>query len=266
MSRTLNMVDRLLTMGRNLQSVGREQDALEVLGRLAGFGELPAAVSEETEVRLAEIYLQRGKYRRARRHLTAVLIQRPNSARYHYLMATALGGDEKANPQQAASHYRKSLDLDPNQPRCLREFGLLAIRIGQVDEGLVCLRRAVELAPNDPAAVQDLASGLQQVDRPDEARKMLRAALFRNARDSRFQKLWNDFQFQQLHEEQEASRKAAVLRLFGEDGPTLLPFVRPAVDPNAAPKSQKRIRRDRPSPLPPPHLPGPARLPDRKHA
>ena len=51
--------------------------------------------------------------------LGALLIQRPDSARYHYLMANALNNDTKADPQRAADHYRKSLRLDPKQPACL---------------------------------------------------------------------------------------------------------------------------------------------------
>ena len=35
-----------------------------------------------------------------------LLVQRPDSARYHYMMASALNGDTKSNPQRAAEHYR----------------------------------------------------------------------------------------------------------------------------------------------------------------
>jgi len=266
MSTTLNLADRLLAMGRNFGAVGRDQDALHILGRLAGFRELPAAIAEETQGRLAEIFLRRRKYRRARRHLAAVLVQQPDNPRYHYLMAAALNGDDKADPQRAAEHYRKSLQLDPDQPRCLGEFGLLAIRLGQTEEGLSCLHRAVELSPCDPVAVTNLVSGLRQAGRAAEARVVLRAALFRNPRDARFRRLWDDFQFQQLRDEQEAARKADEARAFDGDGPTLLPFVRPAAESPSMRLGGKRLRRDRPAPLPPPHLPGPARLPDRKHA
>ena len=153
MSTTLNLTDRLLAMGRKFQELGRDQEALHILGRLAGFRQLPAEISEESQVRLAELLLRCGRYVRARRHLTAVLVQRPDSARYHYLMASAHNGDAKCDPQRAAEHYRKSLQLDPGQPRCLGEFGLLALRLGCTEEGLASLRRAVELAPDDPEEI-----------------------------------------------------------------------------------------------------------------
>src|SRR5438067_2205023 len=111
MSTTLNLADRMLAMGRNFQAIGRDRDALHVLGRVTGFRQLLADINEEAHSRQAEILLRSGRYVRARRHLTALLVQRPDSARYHYLMANALNYDTKADPQRAAEHYRQSLRL-----------------------------------------------------------------------------------------------------------------------------------------------------------
>src|SRR5438270_656798 len=119
MSRTLNLADRLLAMGRTYQDLGRDHAALDILGQLARFRQLPANVAEETQLRLGEIQLRRGRFRRARRYLGTALLYRPDSARYHYLMAQALDTDERAEPEQALAHYRKSLELDPQQPECL---------------------------------------------------------------------------------------------------------------------------------------------------
>ena len=66
MSKTLKLIDRLLTMGRNFQALERHREALRLLGRLAAFRELPADVAEETQVRLAELWLRRRKHQRAR--------------------------------------------------------------------------------------------------------------------------------------------------------------------------------------------------------
>jgi tetratricopeptide (TPR) repeat protein len=264
MSRKLNLVDRLLAMGRRCQELGRDHDARHVLGRLAGFGELPAAVAEETQARLAELDLKRGRFRRARRHLTAALFHRPDHARYHYLLAGALDADGRGDPQRAVAHYRKSLELDPNQPRCLGEFGLLALRLGQTDEGLAVLRRAAELAPADPEAVGRLVDGLRQEGRTDEARGVLRAARFRNPRDARFHRLWSDFEFHLLRQEQQARRHADHTGQPADDGPVLLPFVRPA--PETAKAGRKVIRRDGASPPTAPHLSPSNRRPGQRRA
>jgi Flp pilus assembly protein TadD len=269
MSRMLNLVDRLLARGRKFHEIGREHDALVLLSRLAGFGELPAEVAEETQARLAEIQLRRRKFVRARRHLTAALLHRPDSARYHYLLATACNTHTRAHTrgdeQRALEHYRRSLQLDPDQPRCLLDLGMLAVRLGQTEEGLRCLHRAAELAPNDPHVIGKLAAGLREAGQPEEARRALRSARFRNPRDRRFLRLWNDFQFRQLREAQEAARRAD-LSGNGDDEPVLLPFVRPAHDSGTRLGAHRVIRLDPGSPPAAPHWPLPARRSDRKHA
>jgi tetratricopeptide (TPR) repeat protein len=264
MSKTLNLVDCLLARGRNLQQLGREQDALVLFERLAGFRHLPPQIAEETQLHLAEILLERGECQAARRHLTAALAQKPTSARYHFLMASALEADEKGNDRRALEHYRMSLELDGDQPECLGEAGMLALQLGKVVEGLKWLRRAVELAPDDPEAVARLVEGLQEIGRSEEARLTLRAALFRNPRDGRFRKLWSDFHFHELRQAQESKRQARWDAGLDEEKPILLPFLRPVSAPAQA--RGKRVRRDPAAPLPPPHLPRRGRLPYPRHA
>jgi Tfp pilus assembly protein PilF len=260
MSTTLNLVDRLLVRGRHFQNLGRDHDALHILGRLAGFRELPAEVAEETQLRLAELYLRHQRLKKARRHLTAALRHQPDNAQYHYLMATAIEGDPKAEPERAAAHFRRSLVLDPDQPQCLGEYGLLAIRLGQSEEGLKCLRRATELAPDDPQALERLVKGLRLTNRPDEAHTALRVALFRNPRDGRLRKLWIDFQFDQLRQQQEEARLGS--NAGAGDGPNILPFV-------PLPRIHKPlpdgVRQDGPSSLPAPHLDRRTWAPHRRH-
>ena len=198
MTTTLNLVDHLLALGRNYQEVGRFTDAEDVLGRLAGFRELPADAAEETQARLAELHLRRRKYARARRCLAVALAHQPDSARYHLLMAAALQADDRGDLQRADEHYRRSLELDPQQVKCRSESGLLAVRLGRTEEGLTRLRQAVEAAPGDLEALRKLVKGLRLADRGDEARAAIRAGLFRNPRNLRFRRLWRDYQFKQL--------------------------------------------------------------------
>jgi tetratricopeptide (TPR) repeat protein len=262
MSMTLNLVDRLLARARHLRAVGRTADALSLFERLAGFRELPGPAAEETQAHLAELHLRGRRFHRARRHLTAALGHRPDSARYHYLMARAVNGGAAADPRRAAEHYRRSLELNPDQPRCLCAYGTLALELGRREEGLECLRRAAELAADDPEIVRQVAAGLRQAACADEALAVLRAARFRNPRDARFRKLWGDFQFQQLRREQDIARARA--EHAGDDGPVLLPFLR--LTACEAPRARKVVRHDAPAPLPPPHGAGSSRLPPQRHA
>jgi tetratricopeptide (TPR) repeat protein len=266
MSRTLNLVDRLMAMGRKFQELGRDQDARHVFGQVTRFAELPAPIAEETQARLAEIHLKHHRYRRARRHLGAALAHQPENARYHYLLANALDTDTRGDSDRAAEHYRRSLELEPRQPRCLGEYGLLCLRLGQADEGLEALRRAVELAPDDPEAIGNLVEGLRQEGHVDEARTALRAARFRNPRDVRFRKLWSDFEFHQLRQQQEAERHSGRNGWGQNEGPMLLPFVRPAPEGLAVRTGQKVVRRDGATPPASPHLARRLRRPDQKRA
>jgi tetratricopeptide (TPR) repeat protein len=254
MSTTLRLVETLLERGRSLHEYGQQYDAYRILKQLAGFRELPAAVAEETHSLLAEIQFGRRKYLRARRHLAAALGYCPTNAQYHYLMAAAVDADEEADKQRALKHYRRSLRLDPDQPTCLVDYGLLCVELGRADAGLRALRRAVRLRPDDPEVVGAAVEAMCELDHADEARRLLLAARFRNARDSRFQKLWNDFQFQQPRMAQAAQRGGRRAR---SGAPILLPFVRPATPRTDA---GKRVRRDRPAPLPKPHTPKRIRL------
>lgn len=264
MSTTLSLVEHLLSLGRHYEEVGRDLDALQILGRLAGFHELPLEVAEEAQVRLAELHMRRGQYTRARRHLAAALLYRPQSARTHFLMATACDSEDDSDPQRAAEHYRQALALEPAQPLCLSRFGLLALRLGETEEALAALRQAAKLAGQDPEILGQVVEGLCEVGQFDEARQTLRAALFRSPRDRRFRQLWNDFQFRLLHDQQRAARDRHEAT-GAADGPSMvLPFVRPA--PGTPIGGTRRVRRDGPSGIPAPHLPRPIHRPDQKHA
>jgi tetratricopeptide (TPR) repeat protein len=252
-STTLNLADHLLSRGRYFQQLGRAPDALRLLTRLAGFRELPAAVAEEAQFRLGELHLRRKKYARARRHLSAALRYAPDNPRYHFLMAQAVENDRDGDLATAADHYRSSLALDAAQTDCLCAYGALALRLNRTDEGLQCLRAAAKLAPDDVTVLAQVAAGLRQANHGDEARGLLLAARFRNPRDGRYQKLWDDFQFQAARREQDAAR---VRKAFG-DGPVILPFVRPEGAPGQRTGvAGKIIRADGPT-TPEPHH-GPA--------
>jgi Tfp pilus assembly protein PilF len=266
MSMTLNLVDRLLARGRHFQQLGRDHDAIHTLGRLSQFASLPAEVAEETQARLAEIHLRCNRPRKARRHLTAALVHQPRNARYHLLMARAVEADRRGDPERALEHYQRSLEIDPDQPECLSECGLLAVRQGQPEEGLSNLRRAVELDADDPELLQRLVKGYCLLRRPDEARAVLRVARFRHARDYRFQKLWNDFQFEQLRRQQETDTLARSVADGSDVEPILLPFVRPAREETKGAGTATIIRVDGPETPRPPHHPRITRLPRRRHA
>lgn len=255
---TLNLVDRVLETARTCHHLGLNHQSSRLLRRLAAFRDLPAETAAETQQRLGELLLQRRSYRPARRHLAAALAQQPDNARSHYQMGAAIEQDPEGDPERALLHYRRAVRLDPDNGEYQSELGLCALNQDEREEGLEALRRAFALSSHCPVIVAKVLDGLCEAGETDEARSLLRTALFRNPRDPRFVKLWNDFRFHALRTEQERARRAA---WWGEDGPTVLPFVRPESAP-----SGRTVRRDRPAPRPAPHLPRSGRVPGRKHA
>jgi tetratricopeptide (TPR) repeat protein len=223
MSMTLNLVDSLLHQSQKLHSLGRTGDAHRLLLRLAGLRKLPPETAETSQALLAEIYLKRRQFRRARRSLTAALAHQENSAKYHYLIAQTWQDDDKGDNQLAREHYLRSLELDPDQPDCKSRLGYLQVELGEVEEGLERLRQAVEMAPHDPALLRRHVEGLRLADQSDEARSAILAARFRNPRDTRFQKVWNDFQFEELRHKQDQGLRTDAGN--SENEPVLLPFI-----------------------------------------
>jgi tetratricopeptide (TPR) repeat protein len=263
MSRTLNLIQRLLAKARKLQRLGVQQEALRLLHRLAGLRELPADVAEEVQRRQAFLQLRRRRYAKARRHLAAVLLYRPDSARHHYLMGRAIDRDSRADPRRAVAVYRRTLELAPDHPKYLSALGLAQLRAGQTGEGLASLRRAAELAADDPLVIGRVVKGLGRAHCFEEARVLLRDLMFRHPHDLRFEKMWTECRFQQLwHEQQNARRRNAAALV--EEGPALLPFVRPAGESTAPRSGLRIIRRDGGTALPAPHLSRPTRRP--RHA
>ncbi len=256
MSTMLNLADHLLAHARQLQALQQHPQAAQYLGRLAQLRDLPTDVAEETQFRLAEIRLKQKSYRRARQHLTAALLYQAECGRYHYMMATAFGRGRDRDLERALKHYRRAIELDPEQAVWLADFGICCLRLRKVEEGLGALCRAVQLAPNDPAIVRKLTKGLCAARRDEEAEEVLRAARFRNPRDGRFAKLWSDFRYRQLIRTQLQQLRQQ------DEGPTILPFSQPAETPA---RERPIIRQDGPTPLPGPHNRRPTRRPDRKH-
>jgi tetratricopeptide (TPR) repeat protein len=222
MSRMLNLAEALLGRGRTHQQLGRVHDAFAILSRLSRFRELPQSVAEETQARLGEIQLKRKKFGRACRHLQTALNHDPENSRYHHLLAGALREQDPDQWERAAEHYRRALELNPDQVESLVELGLLSVRNGHADEGIAHLRRAAELQQDDPEVLGKLVKGLRWTGRSAEARGALRAAMFRHPHDRRFQQLWSDFQFRMLRRQQ---RDQASKRSGSNTEPVLLPFV-----------------------------------------
>ncbi len=231
MSRTLKLSEQLLALGQTYSRLGRDGEALRVLGKLASFGELPSHVADQTGSHLAELYFRKRNFSRARRHLSAGLARKPNNARFHFLMATSLMEDENGDLERALQHYHLAVRLEPDNAEHHCDYGLCLLSVGDESEGLKHLEKAQELAPDDVQYVRHLAMAQLEAGRPEPARRTVLALLFRRPRDPQARKLWNDVRFQEVH----LAQRQQKIRwgLAADQGPVLLPF---------APRPEARAR------------------------
>jgi tetratricopeptide (TPR) repeat protein len=253
MSKTLHLVEGLLSRGRRLQELGRYSEAGVLFKKLIGFRLLPTKVAEEIQSRLADIQFQQGQFARARRHLRAALAHEPVNAEYHHRFAVALEEDPDCDPQRAVRHYARCVKLDPKNPLFLCDFAYAALNAGQSSRGLAALRKAQGLAPDDAEVLALVVRGLVTEKREDEARRLLRAALFRNPRDYRFRAIWQRFQFDLLSAQQQQRIETTTRE---ETARTILPF------PRRSRKSMvgaKTVRHDGPATLKGPYAAAPKR-------
>ena len=259
MSRTLNFAQHLWDMGQNLQKLGQADKAFRLFDRLASLTELPDDISEDASLRLAEMHLEAGRYKKARRKLAAFLTIRPDHAQAHYLMSCACEEDDTCAPERALKHYRRCAKLDPDNAGYWCDLGEFALYLGDKAQGLRALRRAGKLAADDSTILGQVAKGLLAEGETEEASKLLRTAMFRNSQDKRFREVWAQHQLQILHNKQQKAKQTWYVTT---PGSMILPFNRPT--PQKTLSGGKRVRHDGPSGLPGPKMPRRSRLADKK--
>lgn len=246
MKRTLKVTDVLLRKARKLHRLGLHLPALRILTRLGRLRDLPPRRAGEVQRRLAHLHLRCRRLRRCRKHLSAALVHQPDDARCHYLLGQVIAADVRCDPRRALSHYRRALQLEPDNPRPLSALGLLAVQQDQMPRGLAALRRATRLAPDDPVVLRRHVRALWYLRRPQEAGALLRTALFRNPANLLIRQLWEDFQFRLLRQRQ---RRRQLLQ-HRDTEPCLLPF---AISSDLD-QDNRTIRVDGPATLAAPHL------------
>jgi tetratricopeptide (TPR) repeat protein len=254
MSRTLNLIDILLTTARHLFKVGRLTEALESLTKLSGFRQVPESVTEEIQALLGEIYFQQEKYKQARRHLTAAIALRPLKAEYFYRMAVAIDEDEFADRKRAAMYYARATELEPSEPIYWADFGSYLFTIGKSKEALKATRRAFTVGITNAEIVGQVADVLRREGLHGEATSKLRSALFHNHGAQAFRQLWHRHQYQMIYAEQQRKRRLAS---GVPDHPVLLPFVPAPSQGKYLTLGEKTIRIDQAEALAGPKEPKP---------
>lgn len=259
MSRTLPLAQHLLAIGRNLNRNGQTYAATQLMHKVCALRAMPKDVAEEARGLLAELYLQSGQFKKARRRLSAALTAASDNAYYHRLMAEAIEDDEDGDPERALFHYRSCVRLEPDNATYWCALGVLAAHVREMDEASEALARAVALAPDDMDILDQAVRALWDAGELSQAQKLIQTALFRNPHDQRCRDFWAQQKFQQLHAEQKEENRQA---RFGKGYAAILRFTAPKSDSTPV----EHIRHDLPSGLPGPKRPLPRRASGKRKA
>ena len=196
MSNTLDIRTYLLARGRMMHDLGRGADARLLLERLLALEDVADAIRAAAHRVLAELDIDAQQFRRARRHLRAVIILEPTDAASRYRFARAIDADPTADPQRGWKSLRKAIDLEPTKAEYWSLLGRIGLKIGRPRAALKAFRRAAELAPREESVLDEIAIGFWSLNRDNEAATLLTRARFRAPHDSAIDRLWDRFRFE----------------------------------------------------------------------
>jgi len=124
---------------------------------------------------LGAIQLLRRDVRQARATYTRLL----QAAPYYATACIELAQTEALldNSAEAKRLYRRAIEMDPSNPRPLRELGILLLEEGKLQPAEELLQRALKLDPTDVFALNALGEGAAREERYQDAAAILQRAL-----------------------------------------------------------------------------------------
>jgi Flp pilus assembly protein TadD len=246
-SETIHLHDYLLNRGRGFYRLGRFTDARAHLRGLLNDSVAAPHLRGEAHRLFGEMDLKSGCFQRARRHFAAAARLHPLNADTLLRYAEAVSADPDADPKKAVSACRRATRLYPFEPRYWVALGHSCMAASDLRLAEKSFRRAARLRPVDLESLAGLIHGLVSLGNDVEAERVLSAARFRSPHCPGIVGLWNQFQFDRAHRQQERERTTVA------GAPTIVPFPGRNSETPAATASPVVLRADRKS-RPAPHL------------
>jgi len=157
--------------------LGRHDEALLYLEQVVT-GDAPVTQELQCRMVLAYIYARTGRARLAEYELTRVIDLSEESPQ----ACAALGHAhwKQGRLDDGLRWYRRALELDPGNPTALNGYGyLLACADRNLESALTCCRKALESSPENPAYLDSLGWVCYKLGRLEEAGRHLSAAALR---------------------------------------------------------------------------------------
>ena len=130
---------------------------------------------------MASLLVRTGKPGDAVAYYEKSLQLKPDDAKLHNSIGLVLA--MTGHPGDAIAHYRKALRSDPAYADSYAHLGA-ALALGQADEAIPLLEKALDLNPKDEASESNLGAALTQKGRLEEAIAHCQKALGLNANDA----------------------------------------------------------------------------------
>jgi tetratricopeptide (TPR) repeat protein len=216
-SDSIALVDHLLTRSRLLARLGRRTEARSLLNRLLDQPELRNGVRAEALRLLANVEVQCGRYRRARRHLVFAIRLTRHSDELYIEYARAIDADPNGDPKKAVKALRRAVSIDPMDVRYWSMLGRMAVAAGDRRLAWKVLRRAARLRPETADVLSEIIEGFLAIGLDREAQEVITAARFRAPAGVDLAALEAEFNFDRAVRKQEAARR-------DRGAATILPF------------------------------------------
>jgi tetratricopeptide (TPR) repeat protein len=129
--------------------------------------------SEEVVLRMAALYGEEGNVQRAADTIAAVPVT-DRTARMELALASSY--DQLKKPKEAAAAYRRSLEIEPDNPDAERGLAMALQADGQLDEALKTFNELVATDPNDAQSQIHIAEIERRQGHYDEALATLEKA------------------------------------------------------------------------------------------
>ena len=179
LARTPASLDAKVLHGTILGVLGREEEGLAELRQVAQADPKRGGVHRA----MALILARAGRHGAAVNQFEKELAQNPDDV--ETLTDLGVFYFQTAQPDQAADRLRRAASLPNASARAHRWYGEVLIRSQKVVEGLEEQRRALALAPDDIELLVAHAHALQAYGHPEDARRLIQAALDRGLGDAR---------------------------------------------------------------------------------
>jgi tetratricopeptide (TPR) repeat protein len=213
----LSFAEHLLSRARLMLRVGRPAEARRLSRNVLRQPNPSHRLRADAFCLLAEIELEAGRFRRARRHLAAAIRLRRHADELYVAYSRAVDADPNADPRLAVKAMRRGVAIDPFEPRSWAALGTAAHNAGDDVLARRAFRRAARLRPDDFDTLSEIVDGFLHLDLEVDARAVVTAARFRLPRHTELIALTDRVSFTMAQRRQRQSKvqdgAAAILPL-----------------------------------------------------